>query len=58
MIFLYKSVKDGVPNNLRIKALSFFDENLDSELINIIKMFEKKYPTKHESILFKWLKRN
>ena len=48
----------GVHNNLRRNALSFFDENLDSELINIIKMFERKYPTKRENILFKWLKRN
>ena len=48
----------GVPSNLRKKALSFFDENLDNELINIIKIFERKYPTKHESILFKWLKIN
>ena len=38
----------GVPNNLRKKALSFFDENLDSDLIKIITDFEKKYPTKKE----------
>ena len=45
----------GVPNNLRKKALSFFNDNLDNELINIINDFERKYPTKYENIFLKWL---
>ena len=39
----------GVPNKLKRKALSFFDENLDNELIEIINDFERKYPTKCEN---------
>lgn len=45
----------GVPNNLRKKALSFFDDNLDNELINIINDFERKYPTKYENKFLKLL---
>lgn len=47
----------GVPNNLRRKVLSFFDENLDSDLIKIIMDFEKKYPTKNETKFLNWLKK-
>lgn len=47
----------GVPKKLKRKALSFFDKNLDSELIKIIIDFEKIYPTKKENKIAKWLKK-
>lgn len=41
----------GVPSNLKNKALSFFDDYLDKDLLEIMHNYEKKYPTKTTRIL-------